>query len=69
MSKDSTTVNSPSIGWLGFLSVATFIVFLAMKLLGKIDWSWWWVTAPLWGYVVQDRLALRRRRKKWKGGK
>jgi len=27
---------------------ATFIVFLVLKLIGKIDWSWWWVTAPLW---------------------
>jgi hypothetical protein len=27
----------------------TFIVFLVLKLTDKIDWSWWWVTAPLWG--------------------
>jgi hypothetical protein len=27
---------------------ATFIVFLVLKLVGTIDWSWWWVTAPLW---------------------
>lgn len=25
-----------------------FILFLALKLSGHIDWSWWWVTAPLW---------------------
>jgi hypothetical protein len=25
-----------------------FIVFLVLKLTGTIDWSWWWVTAPLW---------------------
>ncbi|MEB2554065.1 hypothetical protein [Burkholderia cenocepacia] len=25
-----------------------FILFLALKLTGFIDWSWWWVTAPLW---------------------
>lgn len=25
-----------------------FIVFLVLKLTGLIDWSWWWVTAPLW---------------------
>ena len=24
------------------------ILFVALKLLGIIDWSWWWVTAPLW---------------------
>lgn len=26
-----------------------FIVFLVLKLTGFIAWSWWWVTAPLWG--------------------
>lgn len=25
-----------------------FIVFLVLKLVGTITWSWWWVTAPLW---------------------
>ena len=25
-----------------------FIVFLVLKLLHVIEWSWWWVTAPLW---------------------
>ncbi len=25
-----------------------FIVFLTLKLCKVIDWSWWWVTAPLW---------------------
>lgn len=25
-----------------------FVVFLVLKLCGTIDWSWWWVTAPLW---------------------
>jgi hypothetical protein len=24
-------------------------LFVALKLLGHIDWSWWWVTAPFWG--------------------
>lgn len=26
-----------------------FVVFLVLKLMGIIAWSWWWVTAPLWG--------------------
>lgn len=26
-----------------------FLIFLTLKLCGVIDWSWWWVTAPLWG--------------------
>lgn len=25
-----------------------FVVLLVLKLTGFIDWSWWWVTAPLW---------------------
>ena len=30
----------------------TFIVFLILKLTGVITWSWWWVTAPLWGAMA-----------------
>lgn len=36
-----------SSGGLGLCSVL-FIVFLVLKLCNVIDWSWWWVTAPLW---------------------
>lgn len=25
------------------------IVFITLKLCNVITWSWWWVTAPLWG--------------------
>lgn len=25
-----------------------FLIFLVLKLTGHIDWSWWWVSAPLW---------------------
>ena len=25
-----------------------FIVFLVLKLVNVISWSWWWVTSPLW---------------------
>ena len=24
------------------------IVFVILKVMGYIDWSWWWVFAPLW---------------------
>lgn len=24
------------------------IVFVVLKLVGVIDWSWWWVLAPVW---------------------
>lgn len=26
-----------------------FLIFLVLKLTNVIDWSWWWVTAPMWG--------------------
>jgi hypothetical protein len=38
---------NPSGGGVGLCSLL-FVLFLALKLLGKITWSWWWVTAPLW---------------------
>ena len=33
------------------LPVLVFLIFLVMKLaeIGSVaDWSWWWVTSPLW---------------------
>lgn len=30
------------------LSTLLFIVFLILKLTRTIDWSWLWVTCPLW---------------------
>lgn len=36
--------SSSSIG----LPMILFIVFLVLKLTDNIDWSWVWVTSPLW---------------------
>lgn len=30
------------------LGFALFLVFLILKLTSFIDWSWWWITAPVW---------------------
>ena len=30
------------------LGTVLFIVFLVLKLTSTINWSWWWVTSPLW---------------------
>lgn len=30
------------------LGTILFVVFLVLKLTGNINWSWWWITAPLW---------------------
>ena len=35
-------------GGIGFFG-AMFLIFLVLKLCKVINWSWWWVTAPLWG--------------------
>lgn len=39
--------NSSRSGGIGFAGLLT-IVFIVLKLLGKITWSWWWVLSPLW---------------------
>ncbi len=32
----------------GILGVA----FVVLKLMGFINWSWWWVTLPFWGGIA-----------------
>lgn len=34
-------------GGIGFTGLLT-IVFITLKLMGVIDWSWGWVLSPLW---------------------
>lgn len=41
MSKESST--SGGIGFLGALT----LLFIALKLMNKIDWDWFWVVSPL----------------------
>jgi hypothetical protein len=69
--------NEKSSGGIG-LAGATFLVFLVLRLTHVTAWSWWWVTAPLWGgfgilagflvialpvAVTMDAITRRRRRK------
>ena len=42
---DKSSSSSLGISFLGLLG----ILFIGLKLTGYIDWSWWWVTAPIWG--------------------
>ncbi len=46
MSDTSNTGNGIGLG------TVLFIVFLVLKLTHTIDWSWWWITAPLWGPAI-----------------
>jgi hypothetical protein len=43
-----TTTKSGGVSFAGLL----FLLFLGLKLTNQIDWSWWWVTAPLWGPIA-----------------
>ena len=46
-----------SSGGIGFVGVLT-IVFIVLKLLGKITWSWWWVLSPIWISAIVAILFL-----------
>lgn len=42
-----STGNQSGCGVFG-MSDMLFVIFLILKLTHYIDWSWWWVTSPLW---------------------
>lgn len=37
-------MSNGGIGTLGVL----LIIFITLKVLNLIDWSWWWVFSPIW---------------------
>lgn len=39
--------NNTTSGGIGFTGILT-IVFIVLKLLDVIKWSWWWVLSPIW---------------------
>lgn len=56
MTEKNVTIRSSSGIRLGSLLT---IVFIVLKLLGKISWSWVWVLAPLWiGVVIWIALVI-----------
>jgi hypothetical protein len=51
----SSSSGASGIGVTGLLGV----VFVTLKLLGKIEWSWWYVTMPFWiGIVIVFTIIL-----------
>lgn len=40
-------MNKKASGGVGFVGLLT-IVFITLKLLKVISWSWWWVLSPIW---------------------
>ena len=54
--------NNNTSNGIGFGTVL-FLVFLVLKLTGNIDWSWWWITSPIWiplalGIVILGIIGL-----------
>lgn len=49
--KENKTTSSGGIGFSGLLT----IVFITLKLLGVISWSWWWVVSPI---LINTAIAL-----------
>jgi hypothetical protein len=44
VSEGASSSASSGIGFTGLLA----ILFIGLKLGGVINWSWWWVLAPVW---------------------
>ena len=54
MSDNNNNSTRTGIGFTGLLA----LLFIALKLLNVIDWSWWWVLAPLWGGLAIGLVIL-----------
>lgn len=71
----SSNRNSSSSG-IGICGVLT-IVFVVLKLVGVINWSWLWVLCPLWINILLTVIVLviiaiidnKARKKTWKSGR
>jgi hypothetical protein len=51
----STSTTSSGIGCMGVI----LIMLIGFKLTDVIDWSWWWVLAPIWiQFVIFMVLAV-----------
>ena len=44
--------------WEMFL-VGAVVLLSAIRITGGIDWSWWAITLPVWGYLVLIGLVAR----------
>ena len=50
----SSQTNYGGISFFGLLQ----IVFIVLKLIDRIDWSWWWVLAPMWWVLAPMWISL-----------
>lgn len=52
--KEEKKVSGAGVGFCGLLT----IVFIVLKLIGVIGWSWLWVLSPLWIPMVASILFI-----------
>ncbi len=52
--KVNIRIGSGPVGFVGLLT----IVFVTLRLIGRIDWSWWWVLSPVWITATLSLLIL-----------
>ena len=45
--KNENQTNNNVGGGIGFTGLPT-LIFIVLKLIGVVNWSWWWVLSPLW---------------------
>lgn len=43
---------------IGHLGEVLILIFVVLKLVGTIDWSWWWVLSPMWIYIILAGVIL-----------
>jgi hypothetical protein len=43
---------------ISWLFVLLQVLFIALKLLGKLNWGWVWILCPLWGQLAFWLLVL-----------
>ena len=46
--KNEMNINKTFSSEVNILTSLMTVLFVGLKLTGYINWSWWWVLAPLW---------------------
>lgn len=58
MNTENKNASAGGMGCCGLLSVLLGVAFIILKLVGVIEWSWVWVLAPIWIYMVATLLII-----------
>ena len=52
MSEQNSNGASGGIGLAGIFFIVLFVLKLGVGNTAVMNWSWWWITCPLWGGFV-----------------